>query len=75
MVPAIPATSVPVLRNAFDSVNIDQQDIRTPAGHARRGETTIVIRTPKGWNTMVVLFFALQLAAFSSRTLFIQLDT
>ena len=38
-------------------------------------ETTIVIRTPRCWTTMVVFVFALQIAAFSSRTFLIQLDT
>ncbi len=38
-------------------------------------ETTIVIRTPRCWTTMVVFVFALQIAAFSSRTFFVQLDT
>ena len=38
-------------------------------------ETTIVIRTPRCWTTMVVFVFALQMAAFSSRTFLIQLDT
>lgn len=38
-------------------------------------ETTIVIQTPRCWTTMVVFVFALQIAAFSSRTFLIQLDT
>ena len=41
----------------------------------RQHETTIVIRTPRCWTTMVVFVFALQMAAFSSRTFLIQLDT
>ena len=36
--------------------------------HPPPTETTIVIRTPVCWTTMVVFVFALQIAAFSSRT-------
>ena len=42
--------------------------------HPPPTETTIVIRTPRCWTTMVVFVFALQIAAFSSRTFLIQLD-
>lgn len=40
-----------------------------------RIETTIVIRTPMCWTTMVVFIFTLQIGDFSNHAIFIRLDT